>query len=230
MKLKQVDLILLATQVLVFVLLLITWLSSEVPLQDLLRDTAIVASVPFYYGFFSNLGILFWCASAVIPLFSAVVLFPVKQERATSAFLLGFGLISLLLTLDDFFLLHEKVFPMFLRLSESRTYMLYAALVIYALLRFRKVILKTNLKPLLLALLLFAMSLALDFMLPVVRDGKYWLKSGEKFLLEDGVKLLGITAWCFYLVNCSLAAVRRQFGNQTKATPSRNERDLRIET
>jgi len=76
-----------------------------------------------YYGFMSNLGIFLWVATAAISLFSALIFFKWKSDKALLRFAVTSGLLSGWLALDDAFLLHEVVLALSYILSAWRVCM-----------------------------------------------------------------------------------------------------------
>ncbi|MEM9808005.1 MAG: hypothetical protein AAF959_22280, partial [Cyanobacteria bacterium P01_D01_bin.56] len=159
---------------------------NNIPISDLTRDVAAIGQLPFYAGFLSQIGILLWAASATICFFSATVL---PKHRASSRqlkrFLFVSALLTLLLGLDDAFLLHETVFPQ-LGISSKATYAGYGVFLLSYLFRFHTLILKTDHILIAIALGFFGMSVAIDML-----D----LSGQRAFLFEDGAKFVGIVSW-----------------------------------
>jgi hypothetical protein len=87
---------------------LLHW-TQDVPFGNLTRDPTAIMEAPFYTGFLSQLGIIFWAATAAISLFSATVIAPTFASE--KRFLYASGLFILMLAADDLFLLHEGLFP-----------------------------------------------------------------------------------------------------------------------
>lgn len=148
-----------------------------------------------YYGIGSNVGMLFWCSAAAICLFSGLLL-----KRAGKAefgrFLWFSGIVTAILLLDDLFLLHDRVIPLYTRVDQEALYIGYIAMLGLYLFEFRKTLLKTELLPLVLAFVLMSTSVFVD---EAVENG--WLGitySPFSYLAEDGSKLLGISMWFLY--------------------------------
>lgn len=169
-------------------------LQTHVPAGRLTRDPAVIANHPIYYGILSNLGILLWSASATACLLGGTVVNILKERAEAANFLLAFGGLSFILCLDDLFLLHEDVLPKMLNFPESATFLAYAVAVSVILLRFRKLLLKTQPALFGLALLLFALSIFSDLMFSFVG-----FEGGIAYAIEDGFKFIAIFAWCTYL-------------------------------
>ena len=168
--------------------------------DDFTRDPASVVKAPFYVGFLSHLGVLLWAATTSICLFSSFLLFSLQpRNRRLGLFLLSAGLLSLMLTLDDLFLLHEKVFPKYLGLPEILVYAGYAGAAAFYLWAFRHRILTTDYLLLLLALLLFGFSTSMDRFLS--------FRSFETFV-EDSSKFAGIVFWLIYYSRTAAFLIR----------------------
>jgi hypothetical protein len=127
---------------------------------------------PVHIGCVSHAGIFFSAAAAAC-FFAARVL----RERAPASemrrFLRVAGSLTLMLGLDDMFLLHERVFPA-LGGPEPVVYAAYIAFVLYFRLRFRALILQTEYVLLGMALTFFAISVGLDVLDPTAIDPYLW--------------------------------------------------------
>lgn len=155
--------------------------------------------IQFYYGFLSNVGVLLWCANAAICLFSAVILREGARGEAPAGFFLWGGIITLVLLLDDLFMLHERAFPRYFHLNERILFAGYASCVLVFLLKYRVTILNTDYLFLVFAFVLFGLSLLTDHI-------DVWIP--RRHLLEDGAKFAGILSWSAYFVRTCLVNVR----------------------
>ncbi len=183
-------------------LIVASWLQNAVPLIQLYRDTFVLAAVPSYFGIASNLGAFLFCMAGSIACFSALILAADERDREFAKFLLTFGGISFMLLADDFLLFHEIMERRF-GVREKLVFLSYAAIICASLVRFRAVVLATPYGYLLLSLSFFALSVVFDRILDGTEDMVLLFKPGEKYLLEDGSKLLGISSWLFYFALCS---------------------------
>ncbi|MFQ4146674.1 hypothetical protein [Chlorogloeopsis sp. ULAP02] len=191
--------IMLLIYVPVLILFAILKLQTKIPISTLTRDPLAIANAPSYWGAISNLGILMWCAAVVIPWFSFKLLQQTKNNKEFSRFFLFSGCLTSILLLDDLFLLHEGMFPHRLNISEKFVLLGYGIIISFYLIKFRKVILKTNFILLVLALGFFGFSAIFDS-LPF--GG--WLENEDQYLVEDGLKFLGIVSWLTYFaVTCA---------------------------
>ena len=165
---------------------------ANIPIELFTRDIATVAEIHPLNGVISNVGILLWCASVSICLFSYTILEKVNHKHTANSkkkidFLLHSGLITLMLMLDDFFLLHEYILPS-LYIREEFVICSYIVIIISYVVKFRKIIVETEWIVLFSSFLFFAISIISDM-----------LTSGnELILVEDGLKLFGIASWFGY--------------------------------
>jgi hypothetical protein len=178
------------------VVLLNIW--KGIPISFLTRDITAISGVPFYTGFFSQIGFLLWITTATLCIFSAHISSKSPENIMFKKFLFLFGLLSLFICFDDMFLLHEEVFPFFLGISEIGVFTTYGILVVFLLVKFYPIIIKTDYILLLMAIIFFGLSIVLDlFQIPDLNP----------YLLEDGVKMFGMVSWFFYFYSSALVIV-----------------------
>lgn len=191
-------------------LLLMMYLQPYVPINQLTRDAMAVAKGKFYFGALSNIGLLLWNATASICLFTHFTLG--KVNFVYGNFFLSAGLFSLMLLLDDMFMIHEEVFHHYLGINEMVLLLFYPLFISYFLLRYRHIIMRTSYLILLSALCCMAGSLAIDFVFSTIQD-KY-------LLFEDGFKFLGIVGWsCYFCETCVHVLKSRRQLNSGQKTP-----------
>ena len=200
-QIKSLSSILLPGYLIIFGILFSIALIGEyfqIPVSKFTRDPIHVLNGHPFTGILSNIGILFWCSTAAICFFSSAILWMNKSTN-NSKFLLFSGLITLLLLLDDLFMLHEIMIPKYLHIPEAAVYAGYLTMVLIYLFKFREEILKAEYTLLNFALGFFALSLVTDFF----SDDKEL-----KYLIEDGFKLLGIVTWfLFFIRTCYFKAL-----------------------
>ena len=139
-------------------------------------------------GVVSNLGILIWCATLAICLFCSVIHFR-QADKKFAIYLLFSGLFTLLLTLDDFFVFHEYLFPYTFGIPQEAVIASYFVLMVLYLMKFGRMILEMEYTIFFLACAFFTCSLVIDMLMP---------QSSLQFLLEDGAKLFGIVTWFIF--------------------------------
>jgi hypothetical protein len=158
----------------------------NVELDHFTQDPSTITNSPFYIGFFSNVGIMLWCASAVMCMLAWRVIPVAGQTKNIRAFMLASSLLSFLLLFDDLFMMHEEVYPVYLGIPENAVYLFYLNLALIYAVVFREIILKAEYVFLLLAALLIGISTVIDTMpMPIPEDS----------FLEDTFKLFGVVSW-----------------------------------
>jgi hypothetical protein len=185
--LQWVSLIFAVSVVLVgIVYLLHLWLG--IPISTLTRDPTAVAEVPPYTGFLSQIGVLFWFASAIVCIYSSRILLMSSGITEPGRFLFASGFLTMFFVLDDVFLFHEEIFPG-IGIPERIVLISYGGLILLWLVRFYVTIFETDFIFLGLAFGFFGISLLLDYLNPPFID---------PYLFEDGTKWAGIVSWFAY--------------------------------
>jgi hypothetical protein len=156
----------------------------DIPSAVLVRDPVAVLQGPWYTGFLSQLGIFGWAAAAVSCALAASLL-----THRMRQFFIASAALTLLLGLDDAYLLHERVLPEYFGLNELVVYSVYVGLTVTYLALFIRQILLTEYTLLAMAFAFFALSIGMDAA-GVSRPGS--------FLVEDGAKFIGIISMAVY--------------------------------
>jgi hypothetical protein len=203
---RMIGLILSVSAVLVGVVLLLHF-SKGIPYGKLTRDPLTIVGAPLYTGFLSQIGIFFWSASTAVSMISAKVLSRHPESLKSKRLLFDSGLLTLVLALDDVFLLHEAFFPYF-GVPEEAVFVSYAGCMLFYLVRFYSIILKTEYVLLGMALIFFGVSITLDLLEP---------HGIPPFLFEDGAKLVGIVSWLSYFFRVGVYAVYHNTAQQGAA-------------
>jgi hypothetical protein len=171
------------------------------PAHDLTRDPAAVMKGPYYIGLLSNWGIILWSAAAGVCLLAAWLV----SERAprVGTWLLASGLLTLLLAVDDMFMLHETVFPDVFGIHEKVVYVIYSLLGGAYLLYFLPQILRRH--------YLFLIVSVFFLGLMVVSDSiGRWVETPTA--IEDSFKYIAIVFWLVFFTKSAhdeLAALLR---------------------
>jgi hypothetical protein len=170
----------------VFAAIVAAFAISGIRMDKISRDPAELADLPIYYGLLSNLGMLVWGAGAFISFFAS---FHVEGPKISSL-LRWAGILTLMLLLDDFLLIHDEVFPNVLLLPEWLVYLFYFVTFPLFFLSHLNVILKQTEYPILaLGIFLMGVSVLIDmYVLPGVID------------VEDSCKLACIVTYSYYWI------------------------------
>lgn len=166
---------------------------GKVFLGQIMKDPVAILRGPFYTGFVSNIGILFWCSTAAICLFASSALREPSMKNDWASFFLYAGLLTAILCLDDLFLFHESVGPTYFHIPEQVTYIFYFGALVYFFLKYQTLLMKTDYLILFLALVFFGLSLLVDFTIGYLSG-----KIRGIHIFEDAFKLLGIVGWFAY--------------------------------
>lgn len=164
---------------------------TNIPAEALTRDALAVAEAPLYIGLLSNIGLMIWAAAAAILLFSWALLRRIAPGHVLKPLMLASSLLTVLLLVDDAFMLHEELLPNTLGIPEGLVLGSYAAMGGAYLLFNWRAMLRTYYLPALIAGGLLGASLAIDVVLP--------MSSFETFV-EDSLKFAGILSWLAYAV------------------------------
>ena len=154
--------------------LFVLGLLTNTPMALLTRDVAATAGVKFYIGILSSLGALTWCAGASVCWFAAAALRGVACLREPARFLASAGALQTALGADDFFMLHEVVYPKF-GLHEEVLVVFYGLALLVLLLRFRRQLLDSE-------LLLFLIGALVAVMLPATTS--HWVGGRLRFPID----------------------------------------------
>ncbi len=172
---------------------------TQVRVADLTRDMAVAAGVPLYFGILSNIGIFLWCATASLCLLTALLLHNISDQGDARIFLFYAGALTMLLMFDDAFLFHERIAPLYLGVENEVVLAIQGLLLLAILIRYRNVVAQSDYTLLLLSLGAFASAVAFDKLNDYALLSRFGIDSQAlKFMLEDGLKLLGIVGWLSY--------------------------------
>lgn len=183
-------------------MLVLHW-GLDVKISHLTRDPVAIMDAPPYLGFLSSIGILLWSATGAICLFSAGLISKLGPRSAFKRFLFISGFLTLILVVDDLFLLHEEVIEDVFSFDEKLILVAYFLAIGIYLLAYRDLILETDFLILGGALFFFGISTVTD---------KFPLPGIDPYLQEDGAKLIGIVSWLAYYMRTSAAVLRENLG------------------
>ncbi len=185
---------------------LVMGLARHLPLPDLTRDPAAVTGTHWWVGLLSFLGFALWGIGAGAALAAGLASDPGPRRRL----LLQAAALTVFLLLDDMLMLHENVLPN-LHVPESVVYLGYLVAVTAWVWSNRVEMRRTDRLLLVVALLGFAGSIALDKLVDGITNWTF---------LEDSLKFGGIALWSLYLVRTSSATFRTSRSQASTSAPS----------
>ena len=165
-----------------------------------IRDLAQTCKSPLGVGLISNLGYLFWMATAAITLFTAYATPTYSQHKLKDLLLCG-GWFSFMLCMDDMFLLHDRY------IGQTLLYVVYAIFAFLIAFKFRDQLLENGGEIFILAANLLALSVLTDKFQHEISDIipiKYKIIQ----LFEEGAKFLGITSCLYFWWSASSKFIR----------------------
>lgn len=183
----------------ILLLLLAMMKRRGLPFSVLTQDASGQADLPFFAGYVSNVGAMFWCVAASVCLYS-YLLIRGRDNAGWSGFFLAAGALSALLGADDLLLLHEEIFRRVFGLREEITFGAYVVMVLAFLVRYLGKVRELPYLLLMIALGFFVCSLAAD--LEITRVGPPY-----HHLVEDGAKFMGVANWCAFFVYAAWSRV-----------------------
>lgn len=184
-------------------------LAAEVtdrPLSDFTRDPTSAAGASFLLGYASNLMVAVWLSGGIAALVAAAALAAAGDRPGARPFW-ATGALTLVLTADDLFQLHEEALPYYLGLPQLLVIGAYGAATLAVGVAHRRWIAAHGWPLLALALALLGCSVLTD---ALEAEGSLVGR-----LLEDGAKLVGVTAWTAFLARAAV----RTLGGRLRPAP-----------
>lgn len=170
-----------------------------IPYEDLTRDPNAISQKPKYIGFVSQVGIFFWFGAVSICIVASTLLNRLTGNPLHIQFFRFFAFFTFVLGIDDVFMLHDE--SAHRGVNEKVIYIIYIVSFVYCLLRFWKLIFKTNFNFIFIAGFFLGLSIFLDSV------------SSSDYIIEDSFKLIGIVFWFFYFLDSAVAFVLSAPGN-----------------
>ncbi len=180
------------------------WVDAELMFFDPLTAAELTGESHVYYGFVSMLGVMVWTITTAVCLFAAVLLGATGRLGPTFRFALLAGLLTGWLTLDDSFLVHEKVLPAIGVPQNLALAVIVALTVAYVVVSWRT-ILASDFWLLVVGAVAFAGSIGIDTVLHSV-DPVF-------VQLEDSAKFVGIFCWASFHVTTLTRFVVQALGS-----------------
>ena len=171
--------------------------------QLVLRDLAQTCGTPAGVGLLSNLGYLLWLAAAAVALFTAYSGQPGVRGKQRELLACG-GWFSLILCIDDMFLLHDRY------IGQTFLYVMYMVFAAVIATRYRRQLMASRGELFLLAVGLLGASIGIDqFQLDLP------FKYENVQLVEEGAKFLGIATWVLYWWQASAQSLNKSQSRTT---------------
>jgi len=161
--------------------------SSGFTIREVLRDPAQQTGLSSFLGFVSNIGVWLWVSSAAICCFSLLTNYS-RVRGGSKELIVLLGLLSMLLAVDDFFLLHERY------VYQKGIFLFYAVFALTILIRHYRKIIEIDGFTFLLAGLLLGSSVEID-----IYQRKIPLEYVHVQLIEEGCKFVGAAIWLFFV-------------------------------
>lgn len=171
---------------------------AEAPsmLQDMLRDAGAVAG--FHFGALSTLGVMFWSFTAGIAMFAGLAGAVHRGLNAESRFLIGAGLLTLYIALDDGLMLHDGWFERHTILPQEPIYAAIGIGALWVLWTGRSLLRGIGLRTVLaIGFLCGATSVGIDL-------SPY--ESAYR-VAEDILKLIALSMWCGIVLSIAWGSV-----------------------
>jgi hypothetical protein len=151
----------------------------------------------------STIAGLVWFSAATVAFLTVALLRRAgRGGEDRTWFLAVVGLFTLIMGVDDIFMLHDELGPRYLNIDETPFILFYIIAITGILVVFRRTILRLDPLLLCLAVAFLAGSVVIDHFQEQLDGSPY------RLFFEDGFKFLGIVGWCGYLVRqCWFAIV-----------------------
>jgi len=168
--------------------------SAGFSLKDIVRDPAQQTGQSSFLGFVSNVGVWLWICSGAVCLFSAG-LGGFAADRKQKQLLILIGMFSLVLAVDDFFLLHDRYLP------QKPVFIVYAFFTLTLLVRYFRKIMEIEGFAFLSAGGMLALSIYID-----LNQRRIPFDYAQVQTAEEGFKFVGAASWLYF--SCRLASFR----------------------
>ena len=180
--------------ILVLVVIFFIGRINNIPYEVLTGDPANYYKFHPLSGILSNLGVLIWCATCAICLFAGIKINSVKNNYSNGGFLVYAGILTFLLLIDDFFLLHDHM------LRQKPMYLFYGMALVYFVFKYFNILKEGHSYLFYTSVFFFFLSMAMDSILP---------SRGLEYFIEDGFKFLGILSWALFFITTSFKSISK---------------------
>lgn len=155
-------------------------------IMEILRDPAQQSGESSFLGFLSNIGIWLWVSSAAICFFTITTRGNTLKRRHKELLFLT-GILSLILAVDDFFMIHDRY------IDQNICYLVYALVACTILIRHNKQILEVEGFAFLVAGSFLALSIFTDLV-----QSYSPLSYTYTQVFEEGFKFIGAATWLYF--------------------------------
>ena len=176
-------------------LLCVIGLNLGMPLEQLTQDPVAILNGHPFMGVLSNIGILCWSTAFSICLFCYFIYRRYHFPKKMADFFLWSSGFTLMLVLDDLFLLHESI-------PGSVDLLVYFLIFVLYLKRFTKVLFHQDSFLFWVSILFFALSVTYD----MAHD---FFRLGNGIFVEDIFKFFGIFSWAAFFWQFSLRELKK---------------------
>jgi hypothetical protein len=169
-----------------FSLSLYIMLAQGFEVMEVLRDPAQQSGASSFLGFLSNIGIWMWVSAAAICFFTVLTRSGYRFRRHRELMIL-LGVFSVVLAVDDFFMLHDRY------INQWLCYAAYVVVAVALFLRHSEVIVQIDGFAFLLALALLGASITTDTFQSFLP-----LEYATTQIFEEGFKFTGAVTWLYF--------------------------------
>lgn len=156
-------------------------------IMEILRDPAQTNDSSSFLGFVSNIGIWLWIGSASICFFS-VLTRGISGKKKIKELLFFTGMLSMLLAVDDFFLIHDRY------ISQKYCFIAYFIIIGFLLILHFKRIIEIDGFAFLLTGFFLGLSIFTDINQTIFPLSYYQYVQ----IFEEGFKFLGAATWLYF--------------------------------
>lgn len=171
-------------------------------LIEILRDPAQQSGESSFLGFLSNIGVFLWIGSTSLSFFFTFNKYVLKSRIYKELFFL-IGLLSLLLAIDDFFMIHDRY------VNQKICYATYALCAVLIFVRHFKTILLLDAFAFFTAGICLALSIIADLM-----EKKTVFSYEQVQIVEEGFKFVGAATWFYFIVHSASIYIEKQNENK----------------
>lgn len=186
--------------ILILVLVILFSIFLKIPFDQISANPLVQYKAPLYMGLLNRIGIIFWCGTVFVTLFSYLYLNLLKESsKDMNRFFLSSCLFFGYFLLDELFLLHGVFIPKVIGIHQLIVLIIYAFSAFCFVIYFRLLIIKSGSIFFLAAISLLGGSVIVDIL-----SYLKILDIGFRYILDDGLKYLGILTLFIYYLKTSL--------------------------